>query len=99
MASISERLKKAAGGGPRIADFEDQVVTVVSIEKEPSKFEPGNWSVKATIVDENGDESWFFCTPTSGNQLMEIEADLPLELKIVAFPGQFGKTGYMFEEA
>ncbi len=98
MGSLSERLKSAAGGGLRMADFDGQTVTVVSIEKEPSPFDKTKTSVRATIIDAEGNEVSFYVTPTSASQLIEVEDELPLELRVVSFPGQFGKTGYLFEE-
>lgn len=98
---IAEELNKAAGGGARLSDFDGQTITVVSIVKEASPFEKGGTSVKATALTSEGEEVVFYTTPTAGRQLIKAEEleILPLELKVVSFPGQFGKTGYKFELA
>lgn len=99
MGNLADKLARAAGGGPRMSDFDGQVVQVLGIETEASPFQKGEQSVKATILHpETGEEVWFYTTPTAGRQLQAIEEDLPAELKVVSFPGQFGKTGYKFEE-
>jgi hypothetical protein len=95
--SLADRLAKAAGGGQKMSSFEGEVLTVVSIEKEPSQFEKGGTAVKATVVTSEGDEVQFYTTPTGARQLIEIEEDLPQELLVVSFLGQFGKTGYKFD--
>ena len=97
MSDVAARLDKAAGGGGGISSFDGQTVNVVSIEKTPSTFKPGETAVKATILDANGNEAQVYVTPTGARQLLEVEDVLPLELKVVSFPGQFGKTGYKFE--
>jgi len=92
---LNERLAKAAGSGARMSDYVDQVVTVLSIEKEPSPFTKGETSVKATVLA-GDDEVTFYTTPTATRQLLEIEDEIPCDLRIESFPGQFGKTGYKF---
>jgi len=95
--SLSERLKKAAGGGARMSDYDGRVITVVSIEVGPSQFEKGGKQVTVTAIDDEANEVTFYATPTGGRQLIAVEEELPLELTVVSFPGQFGKTGYRFE--
>ena len=99
MGSLAERLKDAAGGGARMSNFDGQVLNVLSIEKEPSKFQKGATAVQATVLTPEGEEVTFYVTPTAANQLIEVEADLPLELRVESFPGQFGNTGYLFVES
>lgn len=99
MGDLAKKLSEAAGGGLRMSDFDGQTLEVLSIEKSPSPFEKGAISVTVTALTSEGEEVSFYATPTSGNQLIAIEEDLPASLRVVSFPGQFGKTGYLFEEA
>ncbi len=99
MSDLAGRLNKAAGGGDRLSSYDGQHITVVSIKKSPSSFQEGGTSVKATILDQNQTEVELYVTPTAARQLIEIEPDLPLDVKVVSFPGQFGKTGYKLELA
>jgi hypothetical protein len=94
--TLEERLAKAAGGGDKLSNYDGQVVTVAAITKEPSSFKKGETAVKATLITEDGNESELYVTPTAARQLLEIEEDLPLDLRVQSFPGQFGKTGYKF---
>lgn len=98
MGDLAQRLAEAAGGGARIKDFDGQVINVLSIETGPSPFEKGGTQVKVTALDPEGNEVAFFATPTAGRQLIALEEDLPLELQVESFPGQFGKTGFKFVE-
>ena len=65
---------------------------------EPSPFRKGGTSVRAIVLDADGNEVSFYATPTAARQLLAIQDDLPTELRVVSFPGQFGKPGYRFEE-
>lgn len=101
MSDLSERLEKAAGGGkgPRMSDYVGQTITVVGIEKGPSPFEKGRTSVKATIIDAEGNEVWFYVTPTGADQLLVFNEDeFPIELGVESFPGRMGNPGYKFVE-
>lgn len=99
MSDLAARLNKAAGGGARLSAYDGQHITVVSITKSPSTFQEGATSVKATILDQNQTEVELYVTPTAARQLIEIESDLPLDVKVVSFPGRMGKTGYRLELA
>jgi hypothetical protein len=92
--SLEERLNRSAGGGSRPSEYEGQVLNWVSIETEPSPFRKGEVSVKALAVTPEGNEVEMYVTPTMGRQLQELEEDLPLELGVLGFPGQFGNKGY-----
>lgn len=103
MGDLAKKLSEAAGSAARIGDFDGQVLNVLSIDANDSPFPDakakGQKQVVVTALDADGNEVTFFATPTAGRQLIAIEDDLPQELLIVSFPGQFGKTGYKFEEA
>lgn len=103
MGDLSKKLADAAGAAARIGDFDGQTINVLSIEANDSPFPDakakGQMQVVVTALDGDGNEVTFFATPTAGRQLIAIEEDLPVELRVVSFPGQFGKTGYKFEEA
>lgn len=99
MGSLADKLKDAAGGGARMSDFDGQTLQVLSIAVAQSQFDKDGKQVTVTALTAEGDEVTFYATPTSGRQLIAIEEDLPQELRVVSFPGQFNKTGYLFEEA
>lgn len=96
---LAARLNKAAGSGASITGYEGQVVTFASITKTAGKFPGQDVSVKATILDAEGNEEVVYVTPTIGRQLIEVEDVLPIDAKVVSYPSNFGKPGYKLELA
>lgn len=99
MGNLAQKLSEAAGGGARMSDFDGQTLQVLSIEVAQSPFDKDGKQVTVSALTAEGEEVSFYATPTSSRQLIAIEEDLPASLTVVSFPGQFNKTGYLFEEA
>jgi hypothetical protein len=94
--TLADKLNEAAGGGRSMSSFDGEVITVVGIEVAASQFDKNGKQVTVSAVTSDGDEVTFYATPTGGRQLIAIEEDLPQDLLVESFPGQFGKTGYKF---